>query len=249
MDTADLVSESWCSVHYPVEEPERQPGPALNRTKDQRVTAWLQTLPVCYEPVAAPTRALHAVELSAERRHRSLSDASLADFLRCRGVHRPSFMDHHKKLRRADLSASDPTVSTRQNKVQRPVGWTATRVDASAVHGITVHSTAVHGSAVHSTTVHGSADTAYNSEHIHPPRQATAAPHAKPKAAEGGAEFLGQALADFVAFQPLDFGLRSPEVVHGPSLANIASAGLANIRTYLSSMFDEFAHNDTIFIQ
>ncbi|KAJ1757355.1 hypothetical protein GGH19_004976 [Coemansia sp. RSA 1807] len=242
MDTTDLVSESWCSVHYPVEEPVKQPVPALNRTKDQRVAAWLQTLPVCYEPVAAPSRALHAVELSAERRHRSLSDASLADFLRCRGVHRPSFMDQHKEPRRADLSASDPTVSTRQNrqsKVRRPVGWTATRVDTSAVHG----------SVVHNTAVHGKADTAYDPEHIHLTRQSTAAPHAKPKAAEGGAEFLGQALADFVAFQPLDFGLRSPEVVHGPSLVNIASAGLANIRTYLSSMFDEFAHSDTIFIQ
>ncbi|KAJ2350027.1 hypothetical protein IWW50_006023 [Coemansia erecta] len=269
METADHISESWCSVHYP-DEPTEQHAPALKCTKDQRVADWLQTLhtaqlpSVRYEQTSAPKRMLHAVELSIDTRRarqRSLSDASLADFLSCRGPHRPSFLDQrrpasldcgrpapleysrpsltvqHKQSRRAKLSASDPAVSKQRTpkKPRRRVGWTATRLDGSTTHDYT--------GSQHAHT------------HSHPDR-AAATPQSRPSEAEhaeakaeGSAEFLGHAFQHFVAFQPLDFAPRSPEAAHGPSLANIASAGLASIRTYLSGMLDELSRDDAMFIQ
>ncbi|KAJ1735878.1 hypothetical protein LPJ61_000322 [Coemansia biformis] len=95
-DTVELASEGWCKVQRPPTR--RSLGLAQ---KQERVSAWVASLPstVRYEPLLDNERPLWAAhcadssQLESVVKCRSLSDASLADFLQCQAPCRPSFLD------------------------------------------------------------------------------------------------------------------------------------------------------------
>ncbi|KAJ1832590.1 hypothetical protein LPJ63_003422 [Coemansia sp. RSA 2711] len=264
MMSEDQVSESWCSVQFPCETTlvSQVPRAAV----DERVCDWLSALEpgkwtVAYEPHGQPAGRLQCVDLEPSpqtqtQQPRSLSDASLRDFLR--GVYRPTFADKPTggaRLSAPDslvepmggerLSASDSAVvcaakerasKTRQRR--RKVGWAAERLDARAARDAL-------GAA--QADVEPARDSASSR-----PRRDAPGPAAEPPAAvESEAEFLSHAFHHFVAFQPLDFAARAPAQDTGAPgvLASAAVAGMANIRAYFSGMLDEFAHHESLFIQ
>ncbi|KAJ2848635.1 hypothetical protein IWW36_003185 [Coemansia brasiliensis] len=299
MDEAiDAISDSWCSVHFPpsqVVEATNRPVPAS--AKADWVADWLTSLQnntklhsVHYEPQTSQHQQqslLCAVDLneaasssnSSEYRkpQRSLSDASLADFLKCRGSCRPSFLDHKSSYRepkmRAKLSASESEVSCPksrsawksvakraqcQQQYRRHVGWVAKRLDKSSlcesqedVYCIGDKTNKEASLNCMSSGIKSRERVMNGADSVNPSSIATA---------EGSAEFLSHAIHHFVAFQPLDFVPRSPVPPAGSvstdtdvSLANtavsVASAGLANIRSYFSGIMDEFSREDAVFIQ
>ncbi|KAJ2449438.1 hypothetical protein EV183_004895 [Coemansia sp. RSA 2336] len=279
-ESIDAMSESWCSVHFPPSQIVETP-PLATSAKADWVADWLLSLQtnaklhaVHYEPQSSQQQAsLCAVNLdetAASTKHtrlqRSASDASLADFLKCRGPCRPSFLDHRGSYResQAKLSASDSAMpkpraawaSVRQPQCQqqrrRHVGWVAERLDESSLC-----------ESQHGHLADNVADKEAGSARM--PREIKAPAVDEPKSAgpssiataQGSAEFLSQAIHHFVAFQPLDFVPRSPVAPAGSgsaeTLANaavsVASAGLANIRSYFSGIMDEFTREDALFIQ
>ncbi|KAJ2713914.1 hypothetical protein H4R19_002010 [Coemansia spiralis] len=119
-DAVELVSDGWCKVRRPAAR--RGPHPAV---KQERVSAWVASLPsaVRYEPLRAAHRANNS-PLKSVARCRSLSDASLADFLQCQTPCRPSFLDPPRQD--APRGARPPP--------RRRVSTRATPHDSSDVH-------------------------------------------------------------------------------------------------------------------
>ncbi|KAJ2805287.1 hypothetical protein H4R20_002151 [Coemansia guatemalensis] len=122
-DMTDQQSEDWSLVHYPSSYSEPQAGTATySRGRDHMVTAWLDSCrSVSYSPSPDSASSLlisavHTVPIDLNGTHspqpqkqcinRTLSAASLADFLNCVEPCRPSFLDrsyspnhHHRELK------------------------------------------------------------------------------------------------------------------------------------------------------
>ncbi|KAJ1862258.1 hypothetical protein LPJ78_004839 [Coemansia sp. RSA 989] len=285
-ESIDAMSESWCSVHFPPSQiVEATTKPLTANAKADWVADWLVSLQtnaklhaVHYEPQPSQQQtSLCAVDLDEvsssntsskyRKPQRSVSDASLADFLKCRGPCRPSFLDHKSSYReskaRAKLSASDSAVSysksrsawksakklQNQQQRRRHVGWVAERLDKGSLYE------SRHGDSIDNVT--GSKCKSSGKMYERAIDEPDSASSSSIATAQGSAEFLSQAIHHFVAFQPLDFVPRSPVAPAGSvstetpanTAVSAASAGLASIRSYFSGIMDEFTREDAMFIQ
>ncbi|KAJ2689586.1 hypothetical protein IWW39_001390 [Coemansia spiralis] len=102
--TLDTFSESWCSVHLSPQQPAFPLPPS--EPPQQRVATWLQQQHI---------EAMQPAQYASSCR-KSQSQVSLADFLRCTGPQRPSFLDRTKPKQTApDTTASPPAPDSKQH--------------------------------------------------------------------------------------------------------------------------------------
>ncbi|KAJ2761765.1 hypothetical protein IWQ56_005185 [Coemansia nantahalensis] len=109
-DSVELVSGGWCKVR----RPSGRGAPEL-ALKQERVSMWVAALPaaVRYEPLpGSELPQWGSSPLKSVVRCRSLSDASLADFLQCQAPCRPSFLDPPHRAADATAVAAAAAAAT-----------------------------------------------------------------------------------------------------------------------------------------
>ncbi|KAJ2867870.1 hypothetical protein GGH94_000538 [Coemansia aciculifera] len=217
-DTFDTVSESWCSVHYSPQRPTFADTPMLPLSPEpahQRVATWLeQQHSEAMQPAAAASH--------TTCRRRSLSEVSLADFLRCAGPHRPSFLDQNSRSRVQETTHS-----------KRRVGWVASKL--SEKHKDDDSALLSAGN--------------YHKQHPRPRFEEKEAEEELLPTADTDAEFLSHVLSHFVAFQPLDFPRASAALADQHiDPADTPAKDSGGLWAYLSGALGELTR-DVTFIQ